>query len=199
MRYDENADTAADLTAEQSYKRELRHGIDVLRSGVDSRFKNIGYKVFSALERLVTSAAAGKSIADSENFKFIVKFYGDDLDELALRADLENLSLLGVQMQSLADFISWIKAGKNGTKYPQLATLAQLALVLPASNAVSERSFSALRRVKAYTRASTGQNRLNSLMRLHVHRNHCDNIDRQRIIRDFVACHPYRSTRIAIK
>ena len=42
-------------------------------------------------------------------------------------------------------------------------------LVMPATNAVSERSFSALKRVKAYQRSITGEGRLNHLMLLHVH------------------------------
>lgn len=89
----------------------------------------------------------------------------------------------------------------NARKYPQLAIVGKLALtcMLPASSTVSERSFSALRHVKAHTRASTGQNRLNSLTRIHVHREHSDEIDRQAIIRDFVQCHPYRSERAAVQ
>ena len=41
-------------------------------------------------------------------------------------------------------------------------------LVMPATNAVSERSFSALKRVKTYLRSTTGEGRLNHLMLLHV-------------------------------
>ena len=43
-------------------------------------------------------------------------------------------------------------------------------LVMPATNAVSERSFSALKRVKTYLRSNTGEVRLNHLMLLHVHK-----------------------------
>ena len=47
----------------------------------------------------------------------------------------------------------------------------------PATNAVSERSFSALKRVKGYLRATMGQNRLKHLMFLHVHSELTDKID----------------------
>ena len=50
---------------------------------------------------------------------------------------------------------------------------------MPATNAVSERSFSALKRVKTYLRATTGDARLNHLMTLHVHRDRTDSIDLQ--------------------
>ena len=50
-------------------------------------------------------------------------------------------------------------------------------LVMPATNAVSERSFSALKRVKTYLRSTTGEGRLNHLMPLHVNKELADGID----------------------
>ncbi|KAH3831615.1 hypothetical protein DPMN_104886 [Dreissena polymorpha] len=50
-------------------------------------------------------------------------------------------------------------------------------LVMPATNATSERSFSALRRLKTYLRTSTTQERLTHLMTLHVHRCATDAMD----------------------
>ncbi len=49
--------------------------------------------------------------------------------------------------------------------------------VMPATNAVSERSFSALKRVETYLRSITGEGRLNHLMLLHVHKKLADAID----------------------
>ena len=49
--------------------------------------------------------------------------------------------------------------------------------VMPATNAVSKRSFSALKRVKTYLRSTTGEGRLNHLMLLHVHKELADVID----------------------
>ena len=48
---------------------------------------------------------------------------------------------------------------------------------MQATNAVSERSFSALKRVKTYFRATTKEKRLNHLMILHVHKDRTDKID----------------------
>ena len=52
----------------------------------------------------------------------------------------------------------------------QACRVLQLVLVMPATNATSERSFSALRRVKGYLRSTMSQQRLNNLMVLHVHK-----------------------------
>ena len=68
----------------------------------------------------------------------------------------------------------------------QVCTLAKRLNVMPATNAVSERSFSALKRVKSYLRSSTGQNRLNHLMVLHVHKELTDTIDMVELANRFV-------------
>ena len=59
----------------------------------------------------------------------------------------------------------------------EICTLAKLMLVMPATNVVSERSFSALKRVKTYLRSTTGEGRLNHLMLLQVHKELADGID----------------------
>ena len=52
----------------------------------------------------------------------------------------------------------------------EVITLVDLLLVMPASNATSERSFSALQWIKSYLRSIMTQQRLNSLIILHVDR-----------------------------
>ena len=68
----------------------------------------------------------------------------------------------------------------------QITMLATLLLLMPATNAVSERSFSALKRVKTYPCATTSHNRLNHLMTLHVHKERTDAINMVVIANDFV-------------
>ncbi len=68
----------------------------------------------------------------------------------------------------------------------QVKRLLQLILVMPATNATSERSFSALRRVKTYLRATMGQERLNYLMLLHVHKDRTDALDLKATLNEFV-------------
>ena len=58
-----------------------------------------------------------------------------------------------------------------------MKTIAKGYIVMPATNAVSERSFSALKRVKTYLRANTTDTRLNSIMTLHVDKEETDNLD----------------------
>ena len=62
----------------------------------------------------------------------------------------------------------------------------QLVMVMPATNATSERSFSALRRVKSYLRSTMGQEILNYLMLLHVHNDKTDKLDLKSTLNAFV-------------
>ena len=61
--------------------------------------------------------------------------------------------------------------------FGQLCRVAHLILVMPATNAVSERSFSTLRRVKSYLRSTMNQQRLNHLMIASIYKESLDAMD----------------------
>jgi len=56
----------------------------------------------------------------------------------------------------------------------EVERLITLLLVVPVSSATAERSFSALRRLKTFLRATISQHRLNHLAVLHVHKDKVD-------------------------
>ena len=58
----------------------------------------------------------------------------------------------------------------------EVCILFTVVMVMPATNAVSERSALASRRVKTYLRTTMGQSRLNNLMTLHIHKDFTDNL-----------------------
>ena len=60
-----------------------------------------------------------------------------------------------------------------------------IILVMPSTNAVSERSFSSLRRVKTYLRSRMTQERLNNCMILTVHKEETDQLELLDIAKDF--------------
>ena len=57
---------------------------------------------------------------------------------------------------------------------------------MPATNAVSERSFWALKWAKTYLRSTTGASRLNHLMMLQVKKDRTDALTRVDVANDFV-------------
>ncbi len=54
--------------------------------------------------------------------------------------------------------------------FDQVEVLVRILLVVPVSSCEAERSFSALRRLKTWLRATMGQDRLNSLLVCNVHK-----------------------------
>ena len=65
-----------------------------------------------------------------------------------------------------------------------------LILIVPAINATSERSFSALRRVRTYLRSTMSQERLNHLM---MHKERLDSLDSKKVANEFCAVRNYRA------
>ena len=65
---------------------------------------------------------------------------------------------------------------------------------MPATNAVSERSASALRLIKTYLRTSMSQLRINNLMVLHIHKQSLDQMNMVEVANDFVAESEHRLT-----
>ena len=112
-------------------------------------------------------------------FSFVCSFYGDDInpDQLRLHLDIlsTNFSLIPDEVSSsitifdVKDYIFSLSPQERDLM-SEVIIILKLVLVMPSTNAISERSFSALRRVKTYLRSTMTQVRLNSLLTLHVHK-----------------------------
>ena len=61
--------------------------------------------------------------------------------------------------------------------FSEIVKLTKLLLVMPATNAVSERSLSAIRVIKNYLRTNSSQDRLNHTMLLYDHKDLTDKLD----------------------
>ena len=90
-----------------------------------------------------------------------------------------------IDAKELVKFFQGLTAAQRRLM-PQVVILAKLLLIVPATNAVSERSFSALKRVKTYLRAIAKEKRLNHLMILHVHQDRTDKIHLVDVANQFV-------------
>ena len=65
--------------------------------------------------------------------------------------------------------------------------LLRLYLTAPVTSATSERTFSALRRLKNCMRSTMRQDRLNSCILLHCHKPDTENIESEEIAKSFVS------------
>ena len=136
----------------------------------------------------------------------ICEFCRDDFDKELPCAQLQTLGVHYQQVRgqtgedtspnlSIFDIKSYFLSLSSGqlSLLSQVKRVAQLILVMSATNTSSERSFSALRRVKNYLRTTMTQARLNYLMLLHVHKERTDTLDLKALLNDFVECSEHRS------
>ena len=74
----------------------------------------------------------------------------------------------------------------------EVSKLVRLLFVMPATNAGSERSFSALRRIKTYLRSTMSQQRMNNLLLVHIHKSRTDHLNLVDIANDFIVGSDHR-------
>ena len=119
----------------------------------------------------------------------VMDTFCDDLNREELEAQLITLKFYPdepiIDAKELVKFLQGLIAGQR-RHMPQVVILAKLLLVIPATNAVSERCFSTLKRVETYLRAATKEARLNHLMILHVHKDRTDKTDLVDVANQFV-------------
>ena len=119
---------------------------------------------------MLVNVANGKPF--EKNLDDVVDFYKDDLDKFELETQL---SLLPVQFGtenskvSLEDIIKYLRNLTNAQKMfmSQVILVTKLLLVAPETNALSERSCSALRRTKTWLRTTMTQKILKNCMLFH--------------------------------
>ena len=182
------------------YRRVYYEAIDLITTCINNRFDQPGYKIYCNIQDLLLKAANADDY-DAE-LKFVTQFYGSDFDGYLLKTQLEVFSTdCAANSESrgkyqLSDVIEMLKSKSEPQKdlLSEVCILLKLLLVMPATNAISERSFSALRRVKSYLRSTMNQDRLTHLMVLHIHKELTDKLDLISIANDFVAGDTHRLT-----
>ena len=177
------------------YRSVYYEALDLSIAAVHDRFDQPGFKVYRNLQDLLLKVARGEHW--EECFKPVIAFYGDNLDVSQLRLHLEILGASYPNDRSKAklnDIIDYVRGLSTNEQQliSAVVTVIQLILVMPATNAISERSFSAMRRLKTYLRATMKQERLNHLLLLQVHKKHTDELSLPSVANDFVSGSEHR-------
>ena len=138
----------------------------------------------------------------SAELREVVSFYGDDITEVELTTQPEILSArFAKEIQSdkpytlkmILSFLCDLSAGQR-VFFKQVCQVARLIIVMPATNAASEHSFSVMQRIKNYLRSTMIQPRLNHLMILNVYKEISDKMDLKDIANQFVQGNEHRLT-----
>ena len=165
--------------------------IDVTTECIRTRFNQKDFKVYQSLQELLLKAVAGED--HDEELAKVMAAYGDtDRQQYKLEAQLsllpEVVQAMGYDTSrfDIADLLNFFQSLGNARKLllSEICALGKLMLVMPATNAVRKRSFSALKRVNL--RSTTGEGRLDHLMLLHVHKELADGIDMVEVANLFV-------------
>ena len=196
VRYESgNAAPEFHTSIEGYYRQAYFEVLDVICSTIEDRFRQPGYQLYSNLEQLLLKAVCKENY--SSEFDFVTKFYGPDLNVHALEMQLQIFAtnfIMEGKKTSIKDILKYLRNISSAQRalLSEICIIVKLILVMPATNAVSERSFSALRRVKTYLRSTMKQTRLNHLMILHVHKDITDSLNLNDIGNEFVRCSEHR-------
>ena len=180
-------DSSSESTEDLSTSNEV---IDHVVQAICSRFDQDGYKTLSRLEKLLCDAKA-----NLDDFDDLLRLYDSDFnkDRLATQLcvlhsnipkDIKN-EKGGMKLKSIINFLQCLSPAECQF-YSMVMQLVKLILVMPATNAISERSFSALRRLKTWLRSTMHQSRLNWCMLLHVHCEDTDKLDLTALANEFI-------------
>lgn len=95
-----------------------------------------------------------------------------------------------VKLESAVDVLAYLHDNGLVDLLPHFAKSVKILCIIPATSCTSERSFSALRRLKTYLRSTMGQSRLNSLAVISIERAYANlvlNNDIEKIIDMFAS------------
>jgi hypothetical protein len=176
---------------EEHYRVQYYEALDLAVSSIKDRFDQPGYAKYKTVEELMLKAANSKDY--SAELREVVQLYKDDFNEIELSTQLQ---IFGAKFATdseahsvtLKEAIHFLKGLAEGQRefFNQIFRLAQLIIVMPSTNASSERSFSTMKRVKTYLRSSMGQGRLNHLMILNIYKEFLDSLDLTETADEFV-------------
>ena len=178
-RYTGDAAQYQPASPEEYYRKQYYEFTDAITTGLSNRYDpdKSGLAQYMKLEKMLTSGKV-------------------DIDVISEYPEFDKLSLplqLGMFKQTYnSNSLHEAKLAYRSMEpavrslFPQVLVLLKLLLVCPVSSCECERSFSSLRRLKTWLRATMTQHRLNYISVCHVHRERLDNVDVHQLAKIFV-------------
>ena len=189
LRYESGKAPAEYHSTPKGYYRQIFYeALDLITQAIESRFDQPGYRTYRCLEDLVLKAANKEDY--SEELKSVTSVYGSDIiDAPTLQAQLQILSAnVSEKVTNVHDIIAylWKLSSAEQRLLSAVIVVIKVILALPATNASSERSFSAMRWIKSYLRSTMSQGQLNHIMVLSVHKDLTDKLNLVDVANGFV-------------
>ena len=142
---------------EDKYKQVYYEAFDRIIACIREVFEQKDYQVYDKMQEFLLFAIH-KQECSEDAVNCAHSFYGDDFCKARLKDQLLLLPTMATDHgynlpnMTIADFIRFIQSLCAGERQflSKVATLTKLTLLAPATNAVCERSFSSLKRLKTY-------------------------------------------------
>ena len=151
--------------------------------------------MYATCEQLLIKAVKKEDFSDE--ISEVMDFYNDDFNADMIKIQLQLLPSVmtgNININSFKEIRNQFKLLSSTRKalISDVIKLLKLLVVMPATNAVSERSFSATRRLYTYTRTNMSHTRLNHRMILHVHKTKTDSLSLINVANAFVKLSDHR-------
>ena len=164
-------------TPKEYYRSQFFELIDVSKAELTRHFSTPDLKKYQDMANMLFTGVVSEDILkeypelNDPTFESQLKLYSRQYPNTTLEGHWKTFSNLPSEAKKLI---------------PGIERLIRFLLIQPASACISERSLSALRRLKTWLRASMKQKRLNDIAVCHVHRNRLKLISCEDIAREFV-------------
>lgn len=168
-RYDGSSDPHVHSSPKDQYKIIYYEVYDKIITGIKERFNQPDYKMYATMQNILLKAARGEEFEDEikreimvvegEKFSF-EKLYIKDIDFGLLHTQLKLFQTFFENEKHLCinDILNVLKQMSKPKiqLLSEVAVIVKLLLVVPSTNAESERTFSVMKRVKNYLRSTMG-------------------------------------------
>jgi hypothetical protein len=195
-RIDEGGEVAKYETAAAFYRSIYYEFLDCVINFVKGRFDQQSFEIYACAERLLILAANDENSSDEKydlELSKVTLYFEGDLEVPRLQLQLKMLrSAIYVaegeahSVTNLSELVTaMLSLGEARHIFSEINKLLQLLLTVPISSASAERSFSALRRLKSYTRSTMTAARLNHVAVLHIHKDKTRKISEGDVAKEF--------------
>ncbi|OXU20394.1 hypothetical protein TSAR_011167 [Trichomalopsis sarcophagae] len=204
-RFDSSSEAHIFDTPEDNYRKIYFEVYDKVLMSLNTRFETETINLLSKFENFLI----GKN---NINVLDITNFYNtqkkneskEDNFDAQLLTNQRDLFLNyaknnNVQLESVKDVVAFLKSEKSYRLiFNEYTKLVRLLLTIPGSTCTNERSFSTLRFLKTYTRATMGQDRLNHYAILYVYRDRVEALNIGDLMNKFILKNQHRKNTFAI-
>ena len=155
---------------------------DAMLSELDRRFAE---KNLEHMRSIQACSPSSPNFLKPNSIRTLAESYGLDMGSLSIECSLAKPTLLGKDMNSIADVL--LELSSLRIAFPLLTKLLQIALTIVVSTAQCERSFSALKRIKTYLRSTMTEQRLIDLAVLSIERELSKQISLDQVVNEFAS------------